>query len=193
MRLLASAFEPFGGRRRNTSADLLRKLKLRSIFPDGDVDCRKVFLPVNFDTAWPRLRNIIDQWKPDLLVLTGEGKAAPVTLETAARNQRRSEPQNSPINPELPPLIHSVAGERLGRELNSKMGISVEQDPGDYLCNFIYFQCLSNRPKTPAVFLHINPLPDDAKPTRLTPIKLATEQVFLLAAKLLIDRPHKSN
>jgi pyroglutamyl-peptidase len=193
LRILFSAFEPFGGRRRNTSADVLRKLKLRDIFQKDQVDCRKVLLPVNFDSAWPRLQKHIDRFKPDMLILTGEGKTAAVTLETAALNNRRAEPRNTAIDPQLPPIISSPLAEILARKLAIHRGISVEQNPGDYLCNFIYFQCLSGRPEIPAIFLHLSPLSDDEEPSCLPAIQALVEDALRLAAELVNDRSHKSN
>jgi pyroglutamyl-peptidase len=193
LRILFSAFEPFGGRRRNTSADVLRKLKLRDTFRKDQVACRKVLLPVNFDTAWPRLQKHMDRCKPDMLILTGEGKTAAVTLETAALNNRRAEPRNTAIDPQLPPIIYSPLAEILARQLALHGGVSVEQDAGDYLCNFIYFQCLSKRPEIPAIFLHVSPLSDDEVPSRLPAIQALVEEALRLAAGLVIDQSHKSN
>lgn len=183
MRLLVSAFEPFGGRRNNTSADLLRKLQLRKLFPREESQSRRIILPVNFETAWPRLSEVIERWQPDLIVLTGEGKSAPVTLEVAARNVRRKETMNAAIDPGLQETISSAFAEKLAQLCASANGISIEQDPGDYLCNFTYFQCLRYRPLTPAIFLHVRPLPEDGATAELQNLTQLVESVIVLAAE----------
>lgn len=184
LRLLVSAFEPFGDRRRNTSADLLRKVRLSSLFPLDQVRCHKILLPVNFDTAWPRLLCRLEAWKPDLVILTGEGKSNPVTLETAARNQRRGELENAAIDPALPFVRHSAAAEQLSAALRSIQGISIENDPGDYLCNYTYFQCLSHQPEKQVLFLHVHPLPEDDEEAKLVRIKNLYERAIQTAIEL---------
>lgn len=186
MRLLISAFEPFGGRRRNTSAELLRKIRLRRLLDGEKIQFRKLLLPVHFDTAWPRLSATLAHFKPDLVILSGEGKAAPVTLETAARNQRRAEALTEEIDPILPPHLRSSAAEKLATLLEKAGGISIEHDPGDYLCNYSYFRCLSQYPRIPTIFLHVKPL-YEADSAEFELSKSLVERAILLAARIFSE------
>ncbi len=122
---------------------------------------------MDFDAAWPRLQRKLEHWTPDLVVLMGEGKSGPVTLETA--------------------IYESAAAQRLAGSLPSSSGISIEQDPGDYLCNYLYFQCLSRRPEIPTVFLHVNPLPDDCAAPDAARTRTLVEETLLLAIDLQRD------
>ena len=187
MRLLISAFEPFGGRRRNTSAEILRQIRLKRLLSGKPVSCQKVLFPVDFDAAWPRLQRKLEYWTPDLVILMGEGKTRPVTLETAARNLRRHSPEAIPIDTERQAIYESAAALRLAGSLPSSSGISIEQDPGDYLCNYLYFQCLSRRPEIPTIFLHVQPLADDYAPADLARTRTLVEETLLLAIDLQRD------
>ncbi len=180
-------------------------MQLHRLLPSERIACQKILLPVSFDTAWPRLFSRLQKWKPDLVVLTGEGKSKPVTLETAARNQRRGEPENRMIDPALPSVQRSPAAEKLAGALHGIRGISIEDDPGDYLCNYTYFLSLALRPQIPVIFLHVSPIADNADERELMRIRRICERAICLAveirndANLALEAPgqnqhrHKSN
>jgi len=155
--LLVAAFEPFGGRDRNTSADLQQALRSSGL-PPGIQLVGDVILPVDFATAWQRLEPEIRQTKPDLLLLMGEKKGGYLTLERFARNTRRDGNSQTEILSGKPKRLHTrvkldLVYERL-RDLGQKR-FRLGKNAGDYLCNYIYFMALASEPELPALFLHV--------------------------------------
>jgi pyroglutamyl-peptidase len=159
-RLLITAFEPFGERTSNTSGDLLAEMR-KSRPKTGFSSYRFVILPVDFRHAWPRLRNQLYRHKPHAVLLLGEKAATSFTLETAAHNKRVSARGFIPITKNSPqritsPLPVRKIGTRLQRRLSvAKNVLSVGDDPGTYLCNFIYYKILSAKRNIPSLFVHV--------------------------------------
>ncbi|MCK5758325.1 MAG: pyroglutamyl-peptidase I, partial [Clostridiales bacterium] len=62
IKVLVSAFEPFGGLKQNSS--LLVQQRLKSIYKN--IEISKVVLPVLYNTAFEKLLLKIEQEKPDI-------------------------------------------------------------------------------------------------------------------------------
>src|SRR5437016_116340 len=83
-RLLLTGFEPFGGAAVNPSWEVARSLHGATI---SMVDLVAAQLPVNWGTAWPTLAALIEQYRPQWVLLLGLGRTAKVVnVETRARN-----------------------------------------------------------------------------------------------------------
>ncbi len=166
MKLLVTAFEPFGGRTCNTSQDLLSELR-NGHNQIGLLSYRFAILPVNFYHAWPTLRKHLVHHKPDAVLLLGEKTSTALTLETTARNQRISKRGLIPIAKNsaqriTSPLPVTKIGTALRRRFHSgKKFLSVSDNAGTYLCNFIYYKMLSSRLRLPALFVHVPALNND--------------------------------
>ena len=154
MKLLITAFEPFGARTRNTSADLLRILKKQSRTHDTQGHSHLI-LPVDFRSAWPRLNAEIRNHQPEAVILMGEKVGKRIAFETTARNHRVSKRGLIQIKKGAPTRIKTALS------LPRMPKVVMSRDAGSYLCNFVYFKMLYHKPMLPCLFLHIPAL--DAK------------------------------
>jgi pyroglutamyl-peptidase len=165
MKILITAFEPFGKRKRNTSADLLEELVRRP--PQHRIQkISYLVLPVNFETVWPILNSAIASVEPDFILLMGENRREGICIERFAHNHRTTISGSSVISVHAPQVMETqvdlnILHARLKtrkRKLRCPFGIS--ENAGNYLCNFVYFKTLTERPNIPAVFLHVPALVD---------------------------------
>lgn len=161
MKILLTGFEPFGTRSCNTSADLLRYMRLPSFKQAVNSELRKALLPVDFSRTWQRLERKIRIAQPNLIVLMGEGKSSLVTIELRGQNRRQAGALAEPIIKGAPDFFETQVPARAMAAIlpySAATHLAIEEDAGDYLCNFVYYLCLRNFPLIPAVFLHVRPL-----------------------------------
>ena len=88
MRVLVTAFEPFGGADSNITQSVL------SLLPDSIADwaIEKVCLPVSFKRAPIVLREAITTYSPDLVIMLGQCPAGEnIRLERFAINMRTAQ------------------------------------------------------------------------------------------------------
>ena len=163
-KILITAFEPFGGRTVNASAEVLRLL------PDtiGGHETGKVILPVVFRRA----AETVMRHPADFIFLLGEvGGRAEVTPELKARNRREARipdnegyrPGNGRILEEGPEEYRtSVPVEDIVRRIREEgRQIAVSDDAGAYVCNeTFYLAGLGSR--VPVAFIHVPAEPDRA-------------------------------
>ena len=163
MKILVTAFEPFGGRSYNPSAALLDLLP-----QTGDLE--KLLLPVSYEGAARRLSEAIGKARPDAAVLTGlAGGRTEVCLEYAALNIKDGGglPDNDgeraggeSVVPGAPNALFTALD--LASAVQRVRGVGVpcrvSYHAGTYVCNSIYFHLLSSG--VPGVFIHI---PDDLR------------------------------
>lgn len=120
-----------------------------------------LLLPVDFRLAWPKLRQHLRKAQPDAVILTGEKNGGHITLESVARNLRRSRRGPVAISERHPPEISSampagkIAAHLAKRPRFAKNFFSLSKNAGDFLCNFVYFKMLSSQKNIPALFVHI--------------------------------------
>ena len=162
MRILVTAFEPFGGKEYNPSAELLETLETC----EDVVGC---LLPTSYRGAAEKLNKALAEYKPDAAVLTGvAGGRSEICLEFCALNIKDAGiPDN---DGELASGQSVIPGERNALFTPFDLGpasqrIRAEGIPcrvsyhaGTYVCNSTYFHLLSSG--TPGVFMHI---PDDER------------------------------
>ena len=157
MRIFITAFEPFGGRSCNTSADLLQAIVLQNIHP-GMLLVGHAILPVDFDAAWPELKSHLDNLEADLVFLMGEKKGGYLTIESHARNRQRLDTTIKKINDSTRQTLQTplpVKQLRASLPVNMQRRFKLSHNAGDYLCNFIYFKMLEQRPDLVSLFLHV--------------------------------------
>lgn len=164
MKLLVTAFGPFGGRALNASS--LALAGLRKSFPG----IHSRILPVDAVIAPSRLISAIRKIKPDALLMLGEaGGSQEIRLETTAWNEldfripdiagRQYAPR--PIRRAAPPSLPSTLplAEIHDRLLSLNHPVAFSDDPGRYLCNQIFFRAmdylLENGIYIPAGFIHL--------------------------------------
>ncbi len=65
-KILITGFEPFGDDNRNPSGEAVRALTVSE-----EYEVRKLILPVTWKTAFPKIREVWDEWHPDAVLMVG--------------------------------------------------------------------------------------------------------------------------
>ncbi|MFH1724780.1 MAG: pyroglutamyl-peptidase I [Elusimicrobiota bacterium] len=173
MRILLTGFEPFGGRKVNTSWDLIRGLP-----PDwGGHEVRAVRLPVVYGAAWEAGAPAVEELKPDVILALGECSNTFFRLERVAINLRDAERpdnagksvRNEPVFPGGPAAYFSTLP--LGRihAAMKAVGIPAEYSlsAGGYLCNEVFYRLMrqtSTGRVAMAGFIHVPRAEEGADP-----------------------------
>ena len=160
MRILITAFEPFGGAETNITQSVL------SLLPDSFADwaVEKVCLPVSFKCAPIMLREAIATYSPDLVIMLGQCPTGEnIRLERFAINMMDSQradndgycPSEEQIYPDAPlayrtpidikTIAHDLQEEKLPAVLSNSAGL--------YVCNRVYYEALHL--KQNALFVHV--------------------------------------
>lgn len=159
--VLVTGFEPFGGDTENASEAAVRELVGRW---SGPARLVAAVLPVSFGASARRLRELLEQHRPDLVVAVGEaGRRRAVSIETRARNlddaripdEDGAQPRREPVDqgPEWLPTRLDVdacvaAVERGG------VPVEASDDAGTFVCNHV-FRVLLTATDVPAGFVHV--------------------------------------
>ena len=162
--ILITAFEPFGGRERNASAEVLRLLPEKI----GGTGVRKMLLPVVFGKAAERAA----QQAADAVFLLGEaGGRETVTPEIRAVNLRDARipdnegnrPAGEKILPEGPEEYRSrIAVRRITARMQQEgYRIGVSEDAGTFVCNDTFYLVGTQR-REPVQFIHCPAETEDA-------------------------------
>ena len=155
MRILVTAFEPFGGNDTNISQKVLDAIQ---------ADVAKLLLPVSFRRAPEVLNEAIDQFQPDVIIAMGQAaEGDKIRLERLAINMMDSAkgdndgylPDEEIICNETPlALKTSLPVKQLCADcVNAGLPTKVSNSAGLYVCNRIYFEAL--RHTTSSLFVHI--------------------------------------
>ena len=155
-RILVTAFEPFGGKKTNISAEVLRLLPEEI----GGYGIRKVLLPVVFGKA----AELVPREAADAVFMLGEaGGRNAVTPEIRAVNRREARiPDNEgnrPSGEEILPGGPECYRTRIPvRRITARMRaegypVEVSEDAGTYVCNDTFYSVGMGR-REPAVFIH---------------------------------------
>ena len=160
MRILITAFEPFGGAETNITQSVF------SLLPDSFADwaIEKVCLPVSFKRAPIVLREAIATYSPDLVIMLGQCPTGEnIRLERFAINMMDSQkadndnycPSEEQIYPGAPlayrtPINIKTIVHHLQEE---KLPVVVSNSAGLYVCNRVYYEALHL--KQNALFLHV--------------------------------------
>ena len=160
MKILITAFEPFGGATTNITQDVLSALPCNI----GKAEVIKQCLPVSFQHAPIALREIIAEHNPDMLLLLGQcPDGENIRLERFAMNMMDSQKADNDgyclseeqIYPDAPlayrtPIDIKTITHRLQEE---KHPIVVSNSEGLYVCNRVYYEALHLQQN--ALFVHI--------------------------------------
>lgn len=147
MKLLVTAFGPFGGRRQNASSLALAGLKQRLPWLNTRV------FPVDSVLAPLRMTQALRGLKPNAVIMLGEaGGSSSIRLERSAWNEldfripdiAGNQPQRQRIVGNAPDAIHSTLPLESMRARLTAVGhsASISDDPGRYLCNQLFFHTL---------------------------------------------------
>ncbi len=164
MKILVTAFGPFGGRTENASALALHGLL--EIFPK----LRTRVLPVDSVVAPARMRQALKSIRPDALVMLGEAVGSrEIRLETTAWNELdfriqdnagRQPPSQKIVATAPASLLSTLPLEAIHQKLTAYgHEIRFSDDPGRYLCNQVFFTARhfleSGGITCPAGFIHL--------------------------------------
>lgn len=159
MRVLVTAFEPFGGEETNITQSIL------SLLPDSFADwaVEKVCLPVSFKRAPIVLREAIATYSPDLIIMLGQCPAGEnIRLERFAINMMDSTkgdndgyiPSEETIYADQPLALQTpLPIKELERFCtDSVQPVQVSNSAGLYVCNRVYYEALYLHQQ--AIFMH---------------------------------------
>ncbi len=155
MRLIITAFEPFGGFETNSSLVCLNRINDDSII--------KIVLPVSFPDAYETLKPSIKDC--DFIILLGmAANRKMISIEERAKNilsfkipdNSGNTISNKPIDDSQKEYIYSTVNiDKLIAYINKeKMIIYKSSDAGEFICNFLYYKVLNEHP-IPSLFIHI--------------------------------------
>ncbi len=163
-KILITAFEPFGGRYRNASAEVLQLL------PDqiGRIEVQKMILPVVFGKA----TELVLQQQADAVFMLGEaGNRNTVTPEIQAVNIRRAripdQAGNQPLDEKIsrngPDIYRTRVSVR--RIVTGMQGegypIHISEDAGTFVCNDTFYGA-GVKLRIPVEFIHCPAEPERA-------------------------------
>lgn len=154
-RVLLSGFEPFGGRRENSSQVAVEKLaaELRAN-PDSGIPAEvdTVIVPVVYDEAPKLLLQKMDSFQPDIVISVGEAPDAEYRLERRARNKDDSPFADNNGVARMGETIVKGAPEYLRTGLpvdqfyrdltGAGLASSLSNSAGSYLCNHIFYHLM---------------------------------------------------
>lgn len=185
MLILLTGFAPFSGADRNPSWDAVEAL----VDPDGVTTLRHR-LPVAYDRAARDLTALLDDVRPDAVVLTGlDNGADGLRVEAVAHAVHPTIPDEDGALPaHIPEAAHdlhttldtaALAEAARGEGLQTRLS----QDAGTFVCNWTYHTALTGAVRShdadlwspPTVFVHV-------PPTRVAPTAVVAHALSRLVA-----------
>lgn len=171
MKLLITAFEPFGGELTNPSMQILELL------PDtvNGLELIKQVLPVTFGSSSELLKSKIDETMPDFVLSLGQaGGRTGLSVEAIGINlNEASIPDNEGNQPQGEKICLTQADGYFSTlpikamtqaAVNGAIPAYISYTAGTYVCNHILYSSLAhiqnNQYKTKAGFVHIPYLPE---------------------------------
>jgi pyroglutamyl-peptidase len=171
MKVLVTGFEPFGGEKINPSWEAVKELPEKI----GNAEIIKHQLPVSFKGVREKLPKIIEDVRPDVVVLTGQaGGRVNITVERVAINvmDARMEdnegykPEDEPIFEDAPAAYFAtIPVKRIVNALReNKIPAMVSNSAGTYVCNTAMYTALHyiaiNGLEAKAGFIHVPYIPE---------------------------------
>lgn len=154
MRIVITAFEPFGEFDTNSSYLALERLNY--------LDIERVVLPVSYPDAYVVLREIVKEC--DFIILLGMAASRnKISIEERAKNllefkipdNNRQIITNTLISYEADEFLYSkVDIDNLINYLNKDFDLYKSNDAGTYICNYLYFKVLQTY-DAPSIFIHL--------------------------------------
>lgn len=188
MTILMTAFEPFGGEKRNAS------LEAMALLPDAVAGANVVkhVLPVAFGASVDALRGAVARLRPDAVLCLGQAAGrADITPERVAINlddaripdNAGRQPIDQPIEMEGPPAYFSTLPVKAMAAAIRAEGLpaSVSNTAGTYVCNHVMYGLLhllaTAYPKVRGGFMHVPLLDEQAAALAPPPPGLSARQL----------------
>ncbi|MCR8671576.1 SRPBCC domain-containing protein [Agrococcus sp. HG114] len=165
MRILVTAFEPFGGDAENASLEAVRRLAAAwAESPQQGVELVTGTLPVAFAAAGPALAALVDEHRPDAVLAVGEaGGRSAITPERWAVNEDDARiPDNAGDQPRATPIeaggeARRPSGFDADALASAILAVGLPADPSDdagrFLCNHVAY--LVAGLDVPGGFVHV--------------------------------------
>ena len=162
--VLLTGFEPFAGDATNPSGDAVRAVEKRW---RGEERLVVEVLPVAFDAAAARLRRLLDEHRPDIVIATGlAGGRSQVTPERVAINladaripdNDGAQPIDAPVVAGGPAAYFATLPVKAMAAAVSDEGIpaAVSHSAGTFVCNHVMYTALdAAAPGVRAGFVHV--------------------------------------
>lgn len=195
-RILLTGFAPFGGDASNPSEDVVRAVGT-AWAPAHELHAE--VLPVSFAEAATRMRALVAEHSPDVVLATGlAGGRTAIGVERVAINLMDAripdndgdQPIDVPSVPGAPAAgFATVPVKRIVRALVS-MGVPAEvsHSAGTYVCNHVFFTALQSAPSPARVgFLHLPWPRDDDRPHAGPTLSRLIDAVALALREILAD------
>ncbi|GAB6032405.1 hypothetical protein CHUAL_011042 [Chamberlinius hualienensis] len=199
--VLVTGFGPFSFHEKNPSWEAVTRLK--EIGVRNDVKLVTELIPVEYEFVRTTIKNLWNKYCPKLVVHCGvSGVAKDLTLEQIAHNDGYRSldirgllpPENCCCNDGCAPktLRSAIDMSQVCESVNSsdcRVKSVVSDDPGRYLCDFIYYTSL-NIDHTRAAFIHVPPLD---RPYSVEQLAIAIKVAILAMLDQVrsIDRAHQ--
>lgn len=201
MKLLITAFEPFGGESTNPSMQIL------DLLPNtiNGLELVKLVLPVTFGSSSECLRRKIDEVRPDFVLSLGQAggrtglsvEAIGINLnEASIPDNEGNQPLGERICPEMADGYFATLPIKAMTQaaVNGAIPAYISYTAGTYVCNHILYSSLAhiqqNQYNIKAGFVHIPYLPEQtATKPNMASMSLAdmVKGVHLMIAALLSD------
>jgi pyroglutamyl-peptidase len=149
MKVMVTAFDPFGGEKRNPAQDAVRKLP-------GEISGAKVIrveIPTVFRTSTGILEDAMRRERPDAVLCVGQaGGSAAVRMERVAVNLKDAripdnegnQPEDLPVKAGGPSAYFSLLPVKAMAEAVRKLGLPAEvsYSAGTFVCNHLMYGLL---------------------------------------------------
>ncbi len=165
-KILISGFDAFDGDIMNPSTELIEWLRIRKINADRVV--KSVIFPVVFDDAFNSFKKIVDEFSPDIIILTGYAKnRKTLTVERIGINwvdaripdNKGTIKKSQKIDEEGPDGLFTTIDILKLIELAKTAGVElkISTSAGEFVCNELLYRalCYTKDKKTEVTFIHI--------------------------------------
>ena len=185
-KVLITGFEPFGGSEVNSSWETA--VRVGQLAPK-DVCMETLLLPVSFVRAGKRIREVLREKRPDVLIMLGQrGKGESIDIERIAINMMdASNPDNDGYHLQEQTIVDGGEAAYFSnlpvktlRDALLHRGIParVSNSAGLYVCNSTYYNALNEIYEqglpTKALFIHLPIISEDF------PIEMLTDAILAI-------------
>lgn len=195
MKVLVTAFDPFGGENVNPAEQAVIRL------PDqiGDKEICKLTIPTVFGRAGALVIQKMDELRPDAVICVGQaGGRSAVTPERVAINimdanitdNDGKQPSDEPVVPEGPAAYFSTLPIKAMVQAIKDAGLpgAVSNTAGTFVCNSLLYTVLHHAKTcmdgTRAVFIHVPYIPEQTVEKKDTPSMPLDDIVRALTAAI---------